>query len=605
MTVSLFPTRAAAWPIALSAASVCAAAQAQTMQLPETVVTATRSASRADELVSEVKVVDRAAIEASTARTLPELLARTAGVQTAATGGRGSNSQVFIRGAENRHTILLVDGVRLGSATAGTPSWETIPIEMIERIEVLKGPASALYGSEGVGGVIQVFTRKGRAGFHPQASLTAGSARYGQASASLAGGQGGLGYAIGVQRQVESGRSSTYPWVPFGQHNADRDPFRQNALNASVSYAFNPQWSADAALTYSDGVVHFDDGQGIDARTAIRALVAHAGVKGRPTAAWQTEVRLSQGKDTANLIEANFPGAFQTDQRQLTWQNTIESPVGVVLAGLERREQKIDATTAYDVTGRTIDAVFAGVNSSAGPHSWQVNLRRDSNSQFGDANTGFAGYGFRITPAWRVHASHGTSFVAPSFNQLYFPNFGNPALQPERGKNTDVGIGFTQGHHEVRLVRFDNRIRGFMTNTTLPVNIPRARIDGWTLGYEGRFDALALRANLEDLDPRNEANGRQLPRRAKQQVNLGADYRLGAWRFGGSLLHVGSRFDDAANKLPLSAYTTADAYADWQFARDWSLQAKVNNLTDKHYETAHGYVQAGRSFYVTVRWQPK
>jgi vitamin B12 transporter len=154
-------------------------------------------------------------------------------------------------------------------------------------------------------------------------------------------------------------------------------------------------------------------------------------------------------------------------------------------------------------------------------------------------------------------------------------------------------------------VRFDNRIRGFMTNTTLPVNIPRARIDGWTLGYEGRIDALALRANVESLEPRNEANGRQLPRRARQQVNVGADYGVGAWRFGGSLLHVGSRFDDAANKLPLAAYTTADAYADWQFTRDWSLQAKVNNLTDKHYETAHGYVQAGRSFYVTLRWQPK
>ena len=202
--------------------------------------------------------------------------------------------------------------------------------------------------------------------------------------------------------------------------------------------------------------------------------------------------------------------------------------------GLERREQKVSATTAYAVTQRTINAVFGGINGNYGAHSWQFNLRRDSNSQFGDSDTGFVGYGFRITPAWRVHASHGTSFVAPSFNQLYFPGFGNPALQPERGKNTDVGVTWAANGQEVKLVRYDNKIRGFMTNTTLPVNIPRARIDGWTLGYEGAFDALALRASVDVLDPRNELNGRQLPRRAKQQLTAGADYTMGAWRFGGS-----------------------------------------------------------------------
>jgi vitamin B12 transporter len=606
MSVSMFPPRAAALPLALAAAfGALSAAHAQSLQLPETVVTATRGATRADELVSEVKVVDRAAIEASTARTLPELLARTAGVQMSANGGRGSTSNIFIRGGENRHTILLVDGVRLGSATAGIPSWESIPIEMIERIEVLKGPASALYGSDGVAGVVQIFTRRGREGFHPYAALTAGSRRHLLAAAGAAGGQGALGYSIGVQHLREDGGNITQPYVPFGIHNPDGDPFRQDAVNASLAYRFNPHWSADASFIYTDGISHFDDGPGVDASTAIRGLIAQAGVKGRVMPGWQTELRVSKGKDTANLIEASFPGAFQTDQVQWTWQNNVDTPAGVVLAGLERREQKIDATTAYDVTGRTISSVFAGLNGAAGPHSWQFNLRRDRNSQFDDADTGFAGYGYRIAPAWRVHGSYGTSFVAPSFNQLYYPGFGNPALQPERGKNTDLGVTFSQGGHEVKLIRFDNRIRGFMTNTTLPTNIPHARIDGWTLGYEGRLDALALRANLESLDPRNEGNGRRLPRRAREQANVGADYRWGNWRFGGSLLHVGSRFDDAANTRPLAAYTTADAYVDWQFARDWSAQAKLNNLTDKQYETAYGYNQAGRSLYVTLRWQPK
>jgi vitamin B12 transporter len=536
---------------------------------------------------------------------LPELLARVAGVQMAANGGRGKNSNIFIRGAENRHTILLVDGVRLGSATAGTPSWETLPVEMIERIEVLKGPASALYGSEGVGGVVQIFTRKGREGFHPSAAVTAGSYGFAQASAGVSAGQGDWTYAIGARRLVERGFNATAPHVPFGQYNPDRDPFRQSAMTASVGYRINRDWNADASMLYADGVSHFDDGAGIDAAAAVRTFIGHVAVKGRVLPSWRTELSFGQGNDTNNNIVSYTPGGFRTQQSQWTWQNDVDTPVGVAVAGLERREQKIQATTAYSVTGRTIDSVFAGLNGNAGPHAWQLNLRRDRNSQFGGETTGFAGYGYRITPNWRVHGSYGTSFVAPSFNQLYFPNFGNPALQPERGRNTDFGLTYTRGEHELKLTHFDNRIRGFMTNTTLPVNVPRARIDGWSLGYEGRFAALGLHANLDVLDPRNAVSQRLLPRRARHQATVAADYAVGAWTFGGALIHVARRFDDAANTLPLAAYTTLDLSADWAFAPQWSVQAKVNNITDRHYETAYGYNQPGRALYVTLRWQPK
>lgn len=573
--------------------------------LGETVVTATRNPTRSDELVSEVVVVNREAIEASTARTLPELLARTAGLQMSANGATGKTSSVFIRGTESRHTILLIDGVRYGSATAGTPSWDNIPVDMIERIEVLKGPASALYGSDGVGGVVQIFTRRGQPGFHPYASATVGSESWRQWTGGFTGGQSAWSWALGVQQLRERGISSTNANVQFGNFNADRDPFRQNAINASVALQINPDWRADASLLHADGTSHFDDGPGVDARSAVRSSTLQAGVRGRLTAAWQTELRVAQGSDTTNTLVANFPGAFKTQQDQWTWQNTVATPLGAVLAGLEHRVQKVSGSTAYAVKERTLEGAFLGLNGSGGDLSWQVNARRDTNSQFGGSSTGFAGLGWRISPAWRVSASHGTSFVAPSFNQLYFPGFGNPALQPERGKNTDIGLTWAANGQEVKLVRFDNRIRGYMTNTTLPINIPRSRIDGWTLGYEGRLGAWALRASVDALDPRNEANGRQLPRRAQQQVLLGADRRTGAWRYGASLLHAGERFDDAANTRLLAPYSTLDLYADWQVAKDWSLQAKVNNLTDRQYETSYGYNQPGRAVYLTLRWQPK
>jgi vitamin B12 transporter len=610
MTTSVHRACLAALPLALAAAFPSSSfAQGQT--LPETVVTANRVATRADELLAEVKVIDRAEIEASTARTLPELLARMAGVQMFANGGRGKNSSVFIRGNENRHTILLVDGVRLGSATTGTPSWENIPVEMIERIEVLKGPASALYGSDGVGGVVQIFTRQGVEGFHPYAQATAGSYRHWSAGGGVSGGQGALTYSFGVQRLRERGFNATRPVAGPSTYNGDVDPFWQDAVNGSLRYAFNKDWSADAGLLYTDGISWIDDGLGFDSRSAVRALTAHVGVKGRILPAWQSELLLSQGNDTSNSIVARLPGKFKTEQAQWAWQNDVITPVGVVLAGLEQREQKVSATTAYAVTSRTIDSAFAGLNGSQGSHNWQVNLRRDSNSQFGDVNTWFAGYGLRITDAWRVHASRGTSFVAPSFNQLYFPGFGNPLLRSERGRNTDLGVTWSAGGHEVKLVRFDNRVRDLIVNVSTPAgllrpeNVQRARIDGWTLGYAGRLGATTVRADMELLEPRNLDTGRQLQRRARRQLTLGADHAVGAWRFGGSLLAVGDRYDDTANRRRLGGYTTLDVYADWQLDKDWNLQAKINNLTDKQYETAFGYNQPGRAFYLTLRWQPK
>jgi len=598
----ILASRAVASTVALAASC---ASLAQSPTLPPVVVTATRSATASDELVSDISVVDRAAIEASTARTLSELLARLPGVQMTSNGGLGKSSSVFIRGSESRHTVLLVDGVRLGSATLGTPSWDNIPLDLIERIEVLKGPASALYGSDAVGGVVQVFLRKGRDGLHPYASLTAGSRGHAQAAAGLQAGQGPLSYALGVQRVRERGFSATNANVPFGNHNPDRDPFEQDAFNASGRYEINKAWSVDAGLLYADGISAFDDGPSRDSRLTLRDVTANAGVKGRLTSRWQSELRFSEGRDTSNTIQARLPGSFKTRQSQWTWQNHVDTPLGLVLAGLEQRVQKVSGTTAYSVTRRTIDSVFAGLNGSEGGHSWQANLRHDNNSQFGSSNTGVVGYGYRVAPDWRVHASHGTSFVAPSFNQLYFPNFGNPALQPERGRNTDVGVSWNSAGHEVKLVHFDNRIRGFITSTTTPANVPQARIDGWTLAYAGKLDALTLHASVDALDPRNELSGKQLPRRAKRQVTIGSDYESGAWRFGASLLHVGERFDDAANTRPLAGYTVADVYAQWQFAKDWSAQAKVNNLTDRRYETAYGYNQPGRGVYLTLRWMPQ
>ncbi len=597
---------------ALTGITSVAMAQSTAPTLPDTVVTATRTPTRINDLVSDTVVIDRAQIEEQSNRTLAEILARVPGVQISANGsGPGKQSSVFIRGAEARHTILLIDGVRYGSATLGTPVWDNIPVEMIDHIEVVKGPASALYGSDGVGGVVQIFTRKASPGedvFIPRVSSTIGSDSYKQITGGFSGASGAATYALDVQRTLADSPSATNSRVQFGNFNPDRDPFNQSAANASFGYQFNPDWKLDAGLLYSDGLNHYDDGPGRDTRGVLRTQNGYVGVRGALTSNWTTQLRYGRSDDDTHAIVAapgNVPGLFETTQNQYLWQNDIVTPIGTVLAGYERLDQHVNSESRYTVTERNIDAVFAGLTGDAGPHSWQLNARHDNNSQFGDHDTWFAGYGYRITENWRVNVSHGTSFVSPSFNQLYFPDFGNPNLQPEEGKNTDLGVTWTEGAHTVKLVGYDNKIHGFITNTTLPQNIPRARIQGATLSYDGQFGDLGLHASYDSLDPRNEVTGKQLPRRAKDQATLGADYAIGPWKFGGSALYVGQRYDDAVNKLVLDAYTTVDLYAEYRVSKSWSVQGRIVNVGDATYETAYGYNQPGRGFYLTVRWQPK
>jgi vitamin B12 transporter len=184
--------------------------------------------------------------------------------------------------------------------------------------------------------------------------------------------------------------------VPFGNFNPDRDPFAQSALNASLGFQINPDWKIDSGLLYSEGINHYDDGPEFDTRSRVRTQTAYIGASGAVTSAWKTQLRYAQSRDyTRNIVADpfNMPGLFETTQKEYLWQNDIATPIGTVLAGLERRTQEVNSDTRYTVTDRDIDSAFLGLNGNAGNHSWQLNARHDRNSQFGDSDTWFAGYG--------------------------------------------------------------------------------------------------------------------------------------------------------------------------------------------------------------------
>lgn len=590
--------------------------------LATTTVTATRIESRADEVLADLVVIDRAAIEVSGARTLPELLAREAGLQSASNGGPGQAASLFTRGSSGRHTLLLVDGVRVNSLYTGAAPWETIPVETIDRIEVLKGPASALYGPDAAGGVVQVFTRQGREGLQGQVALTAGSLGYGRAAGSIQGGNAeGLRYALGVQQMAERGISATSPNAGNGSHTnvpytPDRDGMRQSALNGSLRLPLNRDWRVDASMLYSNGVTRTDEGPGIDSRSAVRSAVARAGLTGKVSPGWQTELTLGRSEDTHDFIATLYYTPVRSIQQELTWQNTLDTRAGLLLLGTQLTQQDLKYVTADPVNPaeahakRETRSVFAGLNGQKGMSSWQVNARRDQSDQFGDRNTGLAAYGLQFAPEWRASASWGQTFVAPSFGDLYDYWMGNTTLKPEHGVNREVSLDWSRPGSQAKLTRFDNRIvdlLAYSSGTGHVENVGAARLRGWTLSGRTQWAGFNLRGSLDQLDPRDETTGKVLIRRATHQASLGLDRRQGDWRWGGSVLHVGQRFDDDTNTATyrLPPYTTLDLFGEWRFARDLDLQVKLNNATNRQYQTAYGFGQPGRVAYLTLRWQTR
>ncbi|MCW5652728.1 TonB-dependent receptor [Hydrogenophaga sp.] len=596
-------------PLAVLAAFPTHAQTEARAVLAETVVTATRVETRTDAVLSDVVVIDADTLEKSTGRTLSEVLTRAAGLQMTANGGLGKQSGLFVRGTETRHVLLLVDGVRYGSSTAGSASFDNIPLGIIDRIEVLKGPASALYGSDAVGGVVQVFTKQGTKGFHPNASVTLGSYGHRAASAGLSGGTDEVTYSLNLGTVRERGFSATNPGVAFGSHNPDDDGFDQDSVSGSLRWAIAPGWVTSLNFTQADGTTEYDNGPGaFNVRSDVTTRVAAWGLERKWSADSRTQLKLSRSDDRSTSFTAADTSRFNTAQTQTTLQHDWNTFAGNVVVGLESIREEVSGTQAYAVNSRTTNAAFAGIQGQAGSHLWQANLRRDRNSQFGGATTGFASYGYQITPNWRPHVAYGTSFKMPSFNTLYYvsPFFnGNPTTQPERGKNSELGLTYTQGLHEVKLTRFDNRVRGFITLQPAVANVPRARMEGWSLSYAGASGPWTWSANLELLDARNLANRLKLQRRADESLTFALDRQSGAWTWGASLQALSDRFDNAANTVRLPGFATLDLYTRYQVAKDWSVNLRLNNLADKVYETAAGYNQPGRAAYVTLDWKPR
>ncbi|MDP1680559.1 MAG: TonB-dependent receptor, partial [Burkholderiales bacterium] len=568
------------------------------------VVTATRTPTPVRELLNDISVITQEDIQRAGQTTLPELLRSLPGIEFSANGGAGTNSSVFIRGANANHTLVLIDGMRINSATTGTTALEKIPLGQIEHIEVLRGPGSHLYGSEAIGGVIQIFTKSGGAapGFH----LGGGAGSRGLYQVN-AGGNGKLG---GVNFNLEIAHESTDSFSAIGDttsstYNPDNDPYRNTSASAKLSHRLNDQHEFGATGFYSNGKGHFDGSRTYDSRNNQTLAAYGFYSQDRFLPDWKSQIRIGRSFDDLRSLTSTSWTKFRTDQEQLSWQNDLETGVGRFTLGTEHNRQHVTSTTSYTVSKRAVHSYFAGYQGRFGAHSTQLNVRNDDNSQFGSHATGSAAYGYQFTKAWRANASIGTAFRAPTFNELYFPNYGISTLRPERAVNKEAGVHFDHAAQHVSLVYFDNQISDLINSGTVVSQTQRASITGATLSYHGRVDNFNLRASATAQNPRNETNNLLLNRRAKQTATAGIDYQSGAWSYGGELNASGKRYDDANNTKPLGGYTVFNLHSGYTYSKALSFVARLNNVFDKQYELAKTYNTPDRNIFVGFDYHPK
>jgi len=602
------------------AAACLRAACAQPVSLPAAVVTATREPLALERVVSDLVVIDAERIRRSSADSVEDLLRREAGVQVSRNGGPGQNAAVLIRGAGANNTLVLVDGVRVGSATLGQTAFEGISLAQIERIEVLRGPGSSLYGADAVGGVVHIITRRGDGAPRLAAHAALGQLDSNQADATFSGSASGFDYLVSASHEQSDGVSAIAPGDRFGQFNPDEDGYRRRAAQLRAGYSPSAGHRVGANLIQTRLRSRFDSVEAPtfadpspDFRNRLDTRVAALDYRGRITDGWATSLQASRHDDEL-ASGGNTIDRFDTRRVQFGWQNALQVAADQQLvAAIERLAEEADSTPYGGVRKRHNTALVLGYAAKLGAHLLQADARHDESSIFGGVTTGKAAWGYTLQPGLVARVSAGSAFRAPSFNELFFPGFGVPTIRPERSRSVEAGLEWRDADASASITVYRNRLRNLIVVETdvalCPAdpsfvfgcarNVGRARLQGASIAAAQRFGKVGARARLELLDATDAATGERLVRRAAHQASAGVDWESGAWRLDASVLAVGAR-PEAGQRL--GAYETLDLQARYRFAPRWQVEARLLNALDRRYQPALDYQSVGRQAWIGVRY---
>lgn len=578
------------------------------------VVTPLRRATSLQRSTSSVTVIDKASLERSAAPDLQSLLQYYPGISITANGGQGSSSNLYIRGMSSKQTVVLINGVRTASATTGATSLANIPLSSIDRIEIAKGAHSSQYGADAMGGVINIITKQGGACGERSfcGSITTGVTHPwgGYASTSLQGqSKDGIDYAFGAAVTGTQGYNFTTPEA-FG-YEPDRDGFLQGAFNFSLAK------DLDWGRIYTDGLLSRGRNQ-YDAKAPsfneayTTAFNGKLGARIDHTDDWSSTIELSSGLDHSrnfrkgvsgtDLFETKRYGVFASTQKQFDIGNVAH----VVTGGVEAYREEINTTVSYAETSRNLAAVFGQYSLEYDALSFDGGVRYDHNEQFGDVVTYNVGASYEILPNLVLRSSFGTGFRAPTFNELYYPGFANPDLQPEKSRSYEVGLNWqATDNTSLDMAFYQTWLRDAIMSTApsyLPYNVAQAQITGFEAALSHRFnDSWGVKGTIDLKRPIDEDSDNDLAYRERIKATAEVNYKpVDKLDLTARLLYGGSRFTNATNTNKLDPYVTADFVALYSIDTQSQLKLSVENIFDKDYQTTSGYNAPGRSFNIGV-----
>lgn len=598
--------------LALSAYSVHAMAQDSA---PDVVTSAARTSQVVTDALNSTTVINRADIESATVSDVASLLRQQVGISVRQNGTQGTLTGVSIRGGEVRHTLVLVDGVPLNTLNFGMAAIEQIPLSLIDRIEIVRGNVSALYGSQATGGLIQIFTRKPKSGSEADIRLAVGDKGQRQASVQLSTGNdkvqisAGIAHenvkAITVQTDIKS--------------NPDLDAYRNNSGNVSVRFTPNEKNEFGLRAYVARGRVDYDNvpsGATLSesqssiqfAKTDLQQLSAYS--KNQLTDKWSSHLKLSRLTDHRNeygfvVGKPATESWIETQTDNLSWENNIALGAGTLVAGtgLEWQKLKSDDKTQYKGNKRTTKSIWAGYNLDQGRHHLQLNGRFDDVTRMGGFSTGAINYGFDVTPKTRVFAGYSNGFTAPHFNSLYSKWGSNPSLKPETATYFQTGAQYVAQNYGARMTYFNTLYRDKIDYTTQYVNIDRAKSEGVEL--HGWFNQAGwnVDAGITYQEVTDRKTGDWLLVQPRILANLGIGKSWGQWQVQVDWLAQGK--SKAYGGVINSGFGVLNTSVFYAPRKDMKLGLTVGNVFDRQYQPVAGYNAMPRNFLFSVNYKPQ
>ena len=613
------------------------------------IVTATRTPTKSSDVLADNVYIGPEEIEQAGQTSLVELLQRQKGVTISSYGTAGSNASVFLRGTTNNQTLVLIDGVRVDDAFNGGANWSVIPLAIIDHIEIVFGPQSSLYGSDAIGGVIQIFTKQGDGPAKVGASFGYGSYGTSISEASIHGstqGEQKIRYSLAASQTLSMGFNTIAPNNKEGYTASGRTGYVQDSVTGRLSQ----EWSKgqELGLQFLNSRLN-NQIPGFDPQSftyqQIQNQVSQLGTyslysKNQVLENWRSFLQASAQTSTALNHAPGTPDNSPYDstliQRQniYTWQNDISIGPDILQVLAERKTQKVSSNQLDynngDINNLSAPYPFLGFsqsrNTNSGALAYQLkrdanianfSIRNDSISGYGPQTTGSAAYGYFFSKAWRANINYGTGFRAPSFNDLYYPGYGNPAILPEKSKNTEAGIHYEKTGLEGHIVVFSNSISNLIqasNSADCPVgtgflgcasNVSSAKITGTSLNGLAQIASLNLKASYTQQNPVNEGNNSTLIKQAKQYGNISAEYLYLKLTTGMGATFSGRRDDFLGANTGMGGYTLYNAYANYDVEKDLSVFVRWNNVFNKTYQLSYGYNTPGSSIFAGLRYAMK